>query len=143
MPIAPCFSKRPTSTEIEATLKQVQLASGYVEFRYENQLPTPTSPSALAAKADTTFIGAPDHVKSWLGRVGGSTIRITAKGNLILTCRTMNRRSKAAGYTAPYYDKGEYMWRTYRTVGIKLNTVQAVVGGKRLKLFPNVPAPVI
>lgn len=141
--VNPCLSAKPTATEIEVTLKQVQNASGFIEFRYENQKPTPTSPSALAAKADTTFIGDPNHVKAWLGRVGNSKVEVAKNGNLILRCRSMNRRSKAVGYTAPYYNAGEYMWRTYIYRGMKLHTAQAVVAGKRFNLFPNVPAPVI
>lgn len=133
----PCLSVAPTDAEVEAALKKVCSVSAFIDFRYVNQLPTPKTPSALAAKADTRFIGDPDHVKSWLGTVGKATVRKTKTDNLILTCRTMNRRAIAKGATRPYYGKGEFMWRTYRKQGIQLDTVEVVCAGKRYKLFPN------
>lgn len=134
---SPCLSLVPTDIEVEEALKKVCDSSAFIDFRYVPQLPPSKSPSHLAALADTRMVGDPDQVKAWLGTVGKATVRKTKDLNLILTCRTMNRRAIAKGATAAYYGKGEYMWRTYRKQGIKLETVEVVCAGKRYKLFPN------
>lgn len=141
--VAPVLSVVPSLAEVKAALVLAVDAGAFVDFRYENQLPTPTSPSALAQKADTEFVGDPDRVKAWLGRVGGAVVVDCKNGSTILRCRSMNRRAKFAGVTTAYYEnKGAYMWRAYRLQGIKLRSVEVVSAGKRFKLFPNA-APVV
>jgi hypothetical protein len=135
MPIAPCTNSSPTASEIADALVQVVQASAFIDFRYEAQLPASKSPSALAAKSDTVCVGAPDHVKAWLSRTGGGGVVACKNGNIILRCRSINRRSAGKGIvSAP---KGEYLWRAYRVQGVKLHTVTVLSGGKRFRLFPN------
>lgn len=144
MKVTPCLSARPSLAEISTVLSQAVAVSAFVDFRYENQRPAATSPSAVAARADTLFVGSPDQVKSWLGRVGGASVVACKNGATILRCRSMNRRAKYEGASCAYYEnKGAYMWRAYRLEGIKLHTLECVVGGKRIRLFPNVAAPVV
>lgn len=128
-------SPHPTANEIKEAFASVAKSAAFVDFRYKSQLKPSTSPSALAAKADTIFIGEPDHVKSWLG---SGCVQDCKNGKTILKCRTMNRRAKCEGVTAQYYEnRGAYMWRSFRLEGIDLKTVSVLSGGKRFRLFPN------
>jgi hypothetical protein len=146
---APVLSAKPTLGEVEGFLKDAMAASAFVDFRYEPQLPPAKSPSAMAQKADTVVVGPPDRVKAWVGPVssGAANLWLTKEAHKVLRCRTMNRRVKTnGGELSRWYgpnSKGQYCWRTYRLEGLKLDTVEVVVAGRRYKAFPNVPAPVV
>lgn len=130
-------SSTPTLAEVKEAFKAAAESAAFVDFRYKKQLKTPTTPSAIAAREDTIFIGEPDHVKSWLGSIGGAQVQDCKNGHTVLKCRSMNRRAKFEGPTREYYEnRGSYMWRAYRLEGIDLKTVEVVYAGKRCKMFP-------
>jgi hypothetical protein len=107
----------------------------------------------MAQKADTKYIGSPDHVKSWVGPVssGAANLWLTKPAkddglpHRVLRCRTMNRRVLTdGGELSRWYGpdaKGKFCWRSYRLEGIRLDTLQVVCAGRRYKGFPNVVAP--
>lgn len=146
MLIVPINEVRSTDTMALSFMEAV-LGKRYIEFRYDVQLRRKNTPSAVAARADTQFIGDFDQVKGFLD--DNAVFWAKTTGHWCLRVWTMNRRvATNNGYwsdhrncrTAEDFKQGEYLPRTYRLVGIRKPTALVGMGRQgKVRMFPDEP----
>lgn len=137
-----CVSPTPTLAQVKAAMESAQ--KRYVTFHYVPQLPPrPLTPSVVAQQADTRMLGPLPLVKGFLEAKDRTAPAVwtTKDGNYCAILKSMQRRKRlatGAGYFARYgMVENEYLWRSYRLAGIKLDTVFVQDGPHGLiKLFP-------
>ena len=143
-----CEKEMPTLDDIFASMKAAE--GRYVEFRYEPIEKRKLTPSVIEARKDTRIVGEIDVAKGWLAPdpAGKPPVWLTKESKVAVRILSMNRR-KALETGEGYYskpipsspegkEKGEYLWRTFRAEGIRLETVQVTDGPNgKIRLFPN------
>lgn len=144
-----CENPNPTLDQIGNAIRSC--LGIYIEFRYINQTaPKKATASVVAQREDTRFVAAKDDgaLDLYKGFVfdhdPNTNVEIlpvwTAKNGFdCFLFWTMTRQSAGVnGHWAQYeYVKGQYLPRTLRLNGIRLDTV--VVGSRKVRLFPNAP----
>jgi len=142
-----CENPNPTADQIGNAIRSC--LGIYIEFRYINQTqPKKETASVLRQKEDTRFVAAKDDgkldlYKGFVFDKDPNTekeiqpVWIAKNGFDCFLFWTMTRQSAGVnGHWESYeYVKGQYLPRTLRLAGIRLDTV--VVGSKKVRLFPN------
>jgi hypothetical protein len=154
-PLAPCLSLMPTLRDVVDVFEGLESGLGFVQFNYVCQRkPKKACPSSIAAAADTQYSRAgqddPSLVRAYVphgGEYEGNAERYwvfeNKDGETLVLLRSLDRKAAGEGYHKDEegnpLEKGRFLWRAYLIGGIKLDTVQAVVGGAKVRLFPNAP----
>jgi len=142
-----CQTPNPTLDQIGEAIRSC--LGIYVEFRYVTQTkPKKETASVVKQKEDTKFVAAKDDGKFDLYKgfvfdhdpntnVEILPVWTAGNGHPCFMFWTMTRQAADVnGHWEKYeYVKGQYLPRTLRLVGIRLDTV--VVGSKKVRLFPN------
>jgi len=144
----------PTIRQVVDVFEALESGLGYLEFKYVPQRKTRRScPSVDADRADTRYSAAgednPSLVRAYVphggayGDEGGYWIFENKAGETLIRLRSMDRQAAGDGYhknpDGTPMVRGQYLWRSYLVGGIKLDTVKAVVGSSKTRLFPNAP----
>lgn len=151
-----CATLMPTIREVVDVFESLESGLGFVQFNYVCQRkPKKVCPSLLEAQADTAYSRAgqadPSLVRAYVphgGEYEGDAERYwifeNKSGETLVLLRSLDRQSRGEGYhkdeAGNPLEAGRFLWRAYLLSGIKLDTVQAVVGGVKTRLFPNAPA---
>jgi hypothetical protein len=144
----------PTLREVVDVFEGLESGLGFIQFNYVPQLPKKKAcPSSIAAAADTRYSRAgqadPSLVRAYVPAGGRHERDYWIYENqknqqLLVRLRPMDRLCEGNGTlketTGEPMEEGKYVWRSYRVGGIKLDTVHAVIGGAKARLFPNAPA---
>jgi len=118
--------EKPTTDQIAAAL--LACRGRYVTFKYTTQLKRRAkSPSVMAALEDTRYVGPNDEVKAFIDHEKASIWLAKSTNHWVICIHVMGRRKalpNGEGKYAEYgYTEGEYLPRTYRLDGIKLETL--------------------
>lgn len=140
----------PTMPDAATALISACEGRRYCEFRYVNQKTYNDTPSRMAAKADTEMKGPLDEVKGFLFSADDVFFAKTT-GHWCIRVYSMNRQVKGTnGYyserhnrrTGKNFERKNYLPRTYRLVGIRLETVFVGAGrGGKIRLFNPAVVP--
>jgi hypothetical protein len=146
MPLLRIEHNLVNSTDIMAAAFRSAVAGRrYIEFSYTTQKRYKNTPSRIAARADTVFVGEIDVVKGHLE--DDAVFYATTTNHWCIRVYTSNRRVRGTdGYYADKHNRrtddlfkqGEYLPRTYRLIGINLPSVLVGAGRQgKVRLFPD------
>lgn len=149
-----CNDLMPSLRNVVDVFEALESGLGYLEFEYVPQRKARRScPSVDAQREDTSYSPAaaanPALVRAYVphgglhGENDGYWIFENKASETLVRLRPSTRRANGLGVwkkaDGSPMDEGEYVWRSYLIQGIKLDTVVAVVGGQKVRLFPNAP----
>lgn len=133
---------------VAAALRSAVEGKRYIEFSYVPQKRYKNTPSRLAARADTVYVGNDlSVVKGHLDeREGPIVFFAPTTQHWCLRLQPITRRVRTAnGYysgchnatTGENFRQGEHLFRCYRLVGIDLASVMVGAGRRgKIRLFP-------